>query len=155
MWIKDIKPLAEKWMEDYQKKCTGTWAKDAGIHLVLPAFDNEVRVAAKSVPASRAHQAAEAVRAIAEMKSKSVSSSESEDSDEGADPDLDDEYSDGVDQKHTEDDHPEVPEPVVAAAPAATAPVALPRIVPRHSAALALARVPKSGKTGGGRKNRL
>ena len=23
MWIKDIKPLAEKWMEDYQKKCTG------------------------------------------------------------------------------------------------------------------------------------
>ena len=63
MWIKDIKPLAEKWMEDYQTKCTGTRAKEAGIHLVLPAFDNEVRVAAKSVPPSRAHPAAEAARA--------------------------------------------------------------------------------------------
>ena len=45
MWIKDIKPLAEKWMEDYQTKCTGTWAKEAGIHLVLSGFDNEARVA--------------------------------------------------------------------------------------------------------------
>ena len=74
-------------MEDYQTKCTGTWAEEAGIHKEFPAFDNEARVAAKSVPSSRAHQAAEAVRARVEMKSKSVSSSESEDSDEGVDPD--------------------------------------------------------------------
>ena len=37
MWIKDIKPLVEKWMVDYETKCTGTWAQEAGIHLVLPA----------------------------------------------------------------------------------------------------------------------
>jgi hypothetical protein len=117
MWIKDIKPLAGKWMEDYQKKCTGTWAKQAGIHLVLPAFDNEARVAAKSVPPSRAHQAALAVRAIAEKKSQSVSSSESEDSDEGADPDLEDDYSDAADNKHTEDVDPEEAETVVEVAP--------------------------------------
>ena len=155
MWIKDIKPLAEKWMEDYQKKCTGTWAKEAGIHKVLPAFDNDARVAAMSVPPSRAHQAAVAVKAIAEMKSKEVSSSESEDSDEGADPDLEDAYDDGQDHKHEEDEDQDMAEPVVAVAPAAAAPVVLPPIRPRNTAALALARVPMSGKTGRGRKNRL
>ena len=63
MWIKDIKPLAEKWMVDYETKCTGTWAKEAGIHLVLPAYDNEVRVAAKSAPPALPHQAAVAAAA--------------------------------------------------------------------------------------------
>jgi hypothetical protein len=155
MWINDIKPLAEKWMEDYQKKCTGTWAKEAGIHLVLPAFDNEARVAAKSVPAARAHQAAEAVRAAAEMKSKSVSSSESEDSDEGVDPDLEYDDSDAEDKKHTEDEDLKRTKPVVAAAPAAAAPVVLPPIVPRNTAALALTQAVKARKPGGRRNNRM
>ena len=155
MWIKDIKPLAEKWMEDYQKKCTGTWAKEAGIHLVLPAFDNEARVAAKSVPPSRAHQAAEAVRVRTEMKSKSVSSSESEDSDEGVDPDLENEDSDDQDFKHTEDDLPRRAPSVVSAAPDALAPVVLPRIVPRNTAALALAHGSQSRKKAGQRTRRL
>ena len=121
--------------------------------MVLPTFDTEARVAAKSVPSHRAHQAAEAVRAIAEMKSKSVSSSESEDSDEGADPDL--EESEGEDYKHTEDEDPKRPKPVVAAAPATAALVVLPQIVPRNTAALALARVAQSRKKGGTRNNRL
>ena len=34
MWIDDIKPLAKKWMSDYETKCSGTWTKEAGIHLV-------------------------------------------------------------------------------------------------------------------------
>ena len=154
MWIKDIKPHAEKWMEDYQTKCTGTWAKDAGIHLVLPAFDNAVRVAAKSVPPSRAHQAAEAVRVAAEMKSKSVSSSESEDSDEGLDPDLLYDDSGAEDHKHTEEEHPKAAAPVVAVIPAATAPVVLPPIRARNTASLALALSSPSGK-GKKRGNRL
>ena len=115
-------------MVDYKTKCTGTWTKEAGIHLVLSSFNNEARVAAKSVPPSRAHQAAEAVRARAEMKSKSVSSSESEDSDEGVDPDLEYEDSDAQDYKHTEDEDPKGPAPEVAAVPAAAAPVVLPKI---------------------------
>ena len=155
MWIKDIKPLAEKWMEDYRTKCTGTWAKEAGIHLVLPGFDNEARVAAKSVPPARAHQAAEAVRARSEMKSKSVSSSESEDSDEGMDPDLENSDSDGEDGKHTEDDLPKRKSPVVAVAPVAPAPVVLPRIVPRNTAALALMHASKSRKKASGRSHRM
>ena len=146
MWISDIKPLAEKWMEDYQTKCTGTWAKDAGIHLVLPAFDNAARVAAKSVPPSRAHQAAEAVRVAAEMKSKSVSSSESEDSDEGLDPDLLNDDSGAEDFKHTDEEDPKGAAPVVAAIPAVTAPVVLPPIRARNTASLALALSSPSGK---------
>ena len=154
MWIKDIKPLAEKWMEDYQTKCTGTWAKDAGIHLVLPAFDNAARVAAKSVPPSRAHQAAEAVRVAAEMKSKSVSSSESEDSDEGLDPDLLNDDSGAEDYKHEDEDDPKSGAPVVAAIPAAPASVVLPPIRARNTASLALALSSSSGK-GKKRGNRL
>ena len=142
-------------MVDYETKCTGTWAKEAGIHLVLPAFDNEARVAAKSVPPSRAHQAAEAVRARTEMKSKSVSSSESEDSDEGVDPDLECEDSDAQDYKHLEDEDPKGPAPLVAEAPAATAPVVLPPIVPRHTAALALIHTAPSRKKAVRRNNRL
>jgi len=65
MWIDNIKPLAEKWMIDYEKQCTGTWAKDSGIHLVLPAFENDVRVAAKSAPEARAHSAAVAATSLA------------------------------------------------------------------------------------------
>ena len=155
MWINDIKPLAEKWMEDYRMKCTGTWAKEAGIHLVLPGFDNEARVAAKSVPPARAHQAAEAVRARTEMMSKSVSSSESEDSDEGMDPDLENVDSDDQDYKHTEDDLPRRTAPVVSVAPVAPAPVLLPRIVPRNTAALALTHVSQSRKKGLGRSHRM
>ena len=154
MWIKDIKPLAEKWMEDYQTKCTGTWAKDAGIHLVLPAFDNAVRVAAKSVPPSRAHQAAEAVRVAAEMKSKSVSSSESEDSDEGLDPDLLYDDSGAEDYKHTDEEDPKAAATVASAIPAATAPVVLPQIRARNTASLALALSSPKGK-GKRRGNRL
>ena len=153
MW--DIKPLAQKWMEDYQTKCTGTWAKEAGIHLVLPGFDNEARVAAKSVPPARAHQAAEAVRARTEMKSKSVSSSESEDSDEGMDPDLENVDSDGEDYKHTEDHLPKRTAPLVSVAPLAPAPVVLPRIVPRNTAALALTHVSQSRKKASGRSHRM
>ena len=89
------------------------------------------------------------------MKSKEVSSSESEDSDEGADPDLEDAYDDGQDYKHEEDEDQEMAEPVVAVAHSAAAPVVLPPIRPRNTAALALARVPTSGKTGRGRKNRM
>ena len=132
-----------------------SWAQDAGIHLVLPAFNNAARFAAKSVPPSRAHQAAEAVRVAAEMKSKSVSSSESEDSDEGADPDLEDAYDDGQDHKHEEEEDPEIAKPVVSVAPSAAAPVVLPPIVPRNTAALALTRVAQSRKMGGKRNNRL
>ena len=154
MWIKDIKPLAEKWMEDYQTKCTGTWAKDAGIHLVLPIFDNAPRVAAKSVPPSRAHQAAVAVRAIAEMKSKSVSSSESDDSDEGFDPDLLDDDSAALDFKHAEEEDPKEVTPVVAAIPAAASPVVLPPIRPRNAAALAL-KIGAPSRKGGKRTNKL
>ena len=155
MWIKDIKPLAEKWMVDYETKCTGTWARGAGIHLVLPAFDNEPRAAAMSVPASRAYRAAESSRALTKTKSKSVSSSESEDSDEGVDPDLEDVESDGEDKKHTEDDAPKRPKPSIAAPPAAPVPLSLPPIVPRNTAALALARARSPQKKGGVRGRRL
>ena len=155
MWIADIKPLAEKWMEDYQKKCTGTWAKEAGIHLVLPAFDNEALVAAKSVPPSKAHQASEAVRASKEKKSQSVSSSESEDSDGGIDPDLENDDSDDQDFKHVEDDDPKRPAPGVAAPPAAPAPAVLPPIGPRNNASLALALSAPAGKAAKGRGKRL
>ena len=141
-------------MEDYQTKCTGTWAKDAGIHLVLPAFDNAARVAAKSVPSSRAHQAAEAVRVAAEMKSKSVSSSESEDSDEGLDPDLFNEDSDAEDYTHEDEEDPKSIATVVTASPSATAPVVLPPIGSRNTASLALALSSSSGK-GKKRGNRL
>ena len=140
-------------MEDYQTKCTGTWAKDAGIHLVLPIFDNEARVAAKSVPPSRAHQAAVAARAIAEMKSKSVSSSESDDSDEGFDPDLLDDDSAALDFKHAEEEDPKGATPVVAAIPAASSPAVLP-IKARNTAALTLALGAPSRKCGK-RTNRL
>ena len=43
------------------------------------------------------------------------------------------EDSDVQDYKHTEDEDPKGPAPVVAEAPAAAAPVVLPPIVPRHS----------------------
>ena len=87
-----------------------------------------------------------------EMKSKSVTSSESEDSDEGVDPDLENEDSDDQDFKHTEDD---LPPSVVSAAPDALAPVVLPRIVPRNTAALALAHGSQSRKKAGHRTRRL
>ena len=90
-----------------------------------------------------------------EMKSKSVSSSESEDSDEGVDPDLENEDSDDQDFKHTEDDLPRKAAPVVSVAPDALAPVVLPRIVPRNTAALALAHGSQSRKKAGHRTRRL
>ena len=119
-----------------------------------PAFDNAARVAAKSVPPSRAHQAAVAVRVAAEMKSKSVSSSESEDSDEGLDPDLLNDDSGAEDYKHEDEDDPKSAAPVVSAIPAAPAPVVLPQIRARNTASLALALSSPSGK-GKRRGNRL
>ena len=89
------------------------------------------------------------------MKSKPVSSSESEDSDEGVEADLEDEDSDDQDKKHTEDDVPNIPPTVVAAIPAAGAPLVLPPIAPRNTAALALTHVTKSLKAVGKRGNRL
>ena len=89
------------------------------------------------------------------MKSKSVSSSESEDSDEGMDPDLENVDSDDQDYKHTEDDLPKRTAPVVSVAPVAPAPVVLPRIVPRNTAALALTHVSKSRKKALGRSHRM
>ena len=45
-WVANVLPQALNTMAQYRKACTGTWAKEAGLHLLWPSFDNELRVLA-------------------------------------------------------------------------------------------------------------
>ena len=40
MWIKDVKDIATSWMYKYEASYSGTWAKDSGLHKILPLYDN-------------------------------------------------------------------------------------------------------------------
>ena len=55
MCIKNVKDIATKWMYIYEAAYSGTWAKDSGLHKVLPQYDNDRRVAALSGTHATAH----------------------------------------------------------------------------------------------------
>ena len=105
MWIKDIKDIATSWMYKYEASYSGTWAKDNGLHKILPLYDNDRRVAALSGTHASAHERALAFDASI-VKAKSVpdvasSSSESSEYDFDA-PDDPDVESDEPEEKQVE-----------------------------------------------------
>ena len=117
MWIKDVKDIASSWMYKYEASFSGTWAKDSGLHKILPLYDNDRRVAALSGTHASAHERALAFDA-SRAKAKSMpdfASSSSESSEYEFDP---------PDDPDVESDAPEEKEVEV---PASRRPVALKR----------------------------
>ena len=88
MWIKDVKDIATSWMYKYEASYSGTWAKDNGLHKILPLYDNDRRVAALSGTHASAHERALAFD-VSRAKAKGVpdfASSSSESSEYDFDP---------------------------------------------------------------------
>jgi hypothetical protein len=105
MWIKDVKDIATSWMYKYEAAYSGTWAKDNGLHKILPLYDNDRRVAALSGTHASAHERALAFDA-GRAKAKGlpdVASSSSESSEYEFDPPDDHEQdSDNPEEKEVE-----------------------------------------------------
>ena len=105
MWIKDVKDIATSWMYKYEAAYSGTWAKDNGLHKILPLYDNDRRVAALSGTHASAHERALAFDA-GRSKAKGlpdVASSSSESSEYEFDPPDDREQdSDDPEEKEVE-----------------------------------------------------
>ena len=106
MWIKNVKDIAASWMEKYEASYSGTWAKENGLHKILPLYDNDRRVAALAGTHGTAHERAIAfdvgkakAKIVPDIASSSSESSEYE-FDPPDDPDVD---SDVPEEKEVED----------------------------------------------------
>ena len=71
MWIKNVKDIATSWMYKYEASYSGTWAKENGLHKILPLYDNDRRVAALSGTHASAHERAVAFD-VSRSKAKDV-----------------------------------------------------------------------------------
>ena len=67
----NVKDIATSWMYKYEASYSGTWAKENGIHKILPLYDNDRRVAALSGTHASAHERALAFDA-SRAKAKAV-----------------------------------------------------------------------------------